>query len=189
MLAPAISKFGEKLYSPTHRAMAVASIDPATRVGPTAAVAWEGFYDWISPIGIVTIDGRTYVVSKDEHGRVTYYKENFSKVDDHPTTIYTRGYFNQTQSAAKSMTNCELYFRVLNGPIKAKLSQLVNEKWEHVGECTISSKHHSFSFKDARGRTNAPVIPLRLELDHKGCRFELESIIVDGEAHAEAGRK
>jgi hypothetical protein len=187
--APAITKFGDRVYSPTHRAMAVGSIDPNTRLGPTAAVAWEGFYDWMQPIGITTINGRAYVVSKDEHGKVTYHRENFSKVDDHQTTIYTRGYFNKSLSASKSMTNCELYFRVLNGPIKATLSQLINEKWERVGTCTITSKHHSFSFKDARGRTNAPVIPLRIELDHKGCRFELESIMVDGETHAEASSR
>lgn len=189
ILAPAIGQFGQEVYSPTHRALAVGSIDPATRLGPTAAIAWEGFYDWMKPVGIATMGENLYVVSKDEYGRVTYHKENFLKLDDHPTSIFTRGYLAGGDFGARSMSSCELYFRVLDGPVKVSLHMLIDEKWVEVAQCTVENQSHEFSFREARGRSNGPAIPLRIDIDHKGCRFELESIRISGEGHSSSSSK
>lgn len=178
--APAIGSYGEKLTSPTHRALAVASLDSRTQLGPRASFAWEGFYDWLNPIGLITIGQDMYVVSKDEYGRIRYYKENFNKVDEHTTVIYTRGYTANAVGSSRGLYTGSLYFRKLSGPVKITISYLVDDKWVCGSECTNCSKLYRFSFLN-RWRTDGSSIPLRIEIEHNGCRFELESIRVSGE--------
>lgn len=178
--APAIDVFGDSITSPTHRALAVGSLDSTTRLGPTASIAWEGFYDWLNPIGMTTIRDELYVVSKDEFGRVRYYRQNLTKIDDHITTLYTRGYLAGDSGKTKSIQEISLYFRKLTGPIKAKISYLINDEWLCGAECTITKKLTRFQIK-GKCKTDSGSVPLKIDLDHKGCRFELEAIRVDGE--------
>jgi len=183
VLAPAVSAYGEKFLSPSFRALAVASIDPSTRLGPTATLAWEGFYDWLNPIGLATVGEDFYVVTKDQYGRIRYYRENFIKVDEHESTIYTRGYFSAVPGKAKSMLTAELYFRKLAGPVRIRISYLSDDKWICGSDCVVKDKLHRASFRETKCKSASWAIPLKIDIDHKGCRFELESIRVDGEAH------
>lgn len=178
---PAIDRFGGKFFSPSHRALAIGSLDSTTRLGPTASIAWEGFYDWIKPIGIVTIDNVLYVVSKDEYGHIRYYKQNLEKVDEHSTTIYTRGYLFKAPGKVKSLSEITLYFRRLNGPITVRISYLINDEWICGANCTVSSKLQRFSFRDSRCKTDDSSVPLKIDIDHNGCKFELATINVEGE--------
>jgi hypothetical protein len=181
---PARSVYGKKHLSPSHRALAVGSIDSTTRLGPTATIAWEGFYDWLNPIGIVTVGSDLYVVSKDVYGRVRFYKENFQKSDDHTSTIYTRGYFSAIAGKARSMLVVELFFRRLFGEVKITISYLVNDKWVKGSVCTTNSKYVRTTL-EKRCKTSSYSIPLKIDIEHKGCRFELESVRANGETHSE----
>lgn len=181
---PARSVYGERFLSPSHRALAVGSIDPTTRLGPTATIAWEGFYDWLKPIGLATVDTDLYVVSKDEFGRNRFYRENFDMVDTHDSTIYTRGYFSAVAGNARSLLTVELFFRRLFGPIKVYISYLVNDQWIHAATCTVTSKYMRTTLTK-KCKTASFAIPLKIDIEHGGCRFELESVRVSGEVHAE----
>jgi len=183
---PAIGQFGEDLSSPSHRALAVGSLDSTTQLGPKATIAWEGFYDWIQPIGVVTLENDLYVVSKDYYGKVHYLKQNLAKVDDHNTTIYSRGYFAQYEGKSRSMMKGSLYFRRLSGPIRVKISYLINENWICGSDCVVTEKLHRFVVsRESKCKTASWSIPIKVDIEHKGCRFELESIRVEGEIHRE----
>lgn len=183
--APAIGQFGQAQQSYSHRALAVASLDPETDLGERASFTWEGFYDWLQPTHVAVIDGHLHVFSKDVWGRNKIYRENFTKVDDHPTTIYTRGYFAGVPGKSKSLMKGTLYFRKLAGPVKVTISYLVNDVWICGAECEATSKLLRFNITRNRCRTDSWGIPLKIDIDHGGCRFELESIRVDGETHSD----
>ena len=189
MDVPAVDKYGKSILSPSHRALAVGSIDSTTRLGPTAKIAWEGFYDWINPIGVVTIGNDLYVVSKGEYGEINYYKERFGSLDDHPTTIHTRAYFKDVAGKGKSICAGSLYFRVLAGQPKITISYLLNNEWVVGTQCIATSNLFNFAFHAERSKTDAWGIPLKIEIDHQGCRFELETIRVEGETHRESRRR
>lgn len=183
---PALGKFGEEFSSPSHRALAVGSLDSTTRLGPTANIAWEGFYDWLNPIAMLTIKDELYVISKDEFGRNRYYKQNLNKVDEHLTTIYTRGYLASVAGRVKSLQEVTLYFRRLTGPVNVKISYLVNDEWICGADCLVTKKLKRFSFRNTKCKTDAGSVPLRIDLDHLGCRFELAAIYVEGEIHKDS---
>lgn len=185
---PAIDKFGEAIKSPSHRALAVGSIDPSTRLGPTAAITWEGFYDWMNPIGMITLGDDLYIVSKDEYGTVKYYKEDFLSPDTHPTIIYTRGYFASAPGKEKSLVSGELYFRNIYGAVDITVDYLVNNEWLRAVSCRNDKDVFRFTLSPKGKSTNAASIPLRIEIDHKGCRFELERVSVTGEVLADVKR-
>lgn len=182
---PAISSQGDDILSPSHRALAIASLDSTTKLGPVASITWEGFYDWVNPIGVVTLKDDLYVVSKDQYGNIKYYKENFTKTDEHNTIIYTRGYFASFPGVGKSMLEGYLYFRKLAGPVDIEISYLIDNKWVLGASCTVQDKLHKFSFRTTRCSTEAASISLKIEIIHNGCQFELESIRASGEARKE----
>lgn len=182
---PAIDSFGNSTQAPSHRAMAIGSLDSTTKLGPNAAITWEGFYNWLQPIGMATIKDDLYIVSKDNYGRIRFYKENFTKLDNHTTTIYTRGYFASFPGRSKSILEGSLYFRRLGGHIHVSISYLIDGEWVCGSSCGIHSKLHKFSFRKSRCKSDSASIPLKIDIDHNGCRFELESIFVSGEAHRE----
>lgn len=185
MKVPALGRNGEKLETISHRALATASMDSKTRLGSQAAIAWEGFYDWINPVSIVTLKDNTYIVSKDLHGRNRFYKVRQQGVDAHSTTVVTRGYFSQALSKSKSFLKGDLTFRKLSGPIGIKVSYLSNDKWICAHQGQVTKKHYQFTSRDNKIKTRASSIPLKIDLEHSGCRFELETVVVNGEAHEE----
>lgn len=182
--SPAQSIYGEKFYSPSFRALAVGSIDPKTRLGPTATIAWEGFYDWIHPIGLVTLGKDMFVVSKDTHGKIKFYKENSNKLDDHTSTVYTRGYFSAVAGKGRSLLVVEMFFRRLFGKADITISYLVDGKWVQGAKCPASDLYVRATMSP-RCKTASFSIPLKIDIDHRGCLFELESIRAAGEAHQE----
>lgn len=183
VVVPAIDKFGNSILAPTHRALAVGSLDSTTKLGPQASISWEGFYDWLQPIGLVTLDDDLYVVSKDEYGRIKYYVRNLEKLDNHTSIIYTRGYFGQEGGYSRSLLEVSLYFRRIYGNINIKIYYAVDNEWILGSNCFTSSKLCRFSMSTNKQKTDDTSIPLRIEIDHKGCRFELSSIRVKGEQH------
>lgn len=185
MYVPAINKNGEKVQTLSHRALAVASIDPRTLVGPQASFAWEGFFDFVNPVGIVTIEDDTYVVSKDVHGRIRYFRLNTQQNDSNVTTVITRGYFPKVISKSKSLLKGDLFFNRLSAPVAVNISYLANGKWICASEGVAEEKHYSFTLRQGKTKTWASTIPLKIEITHKGCPFELERVLVNGEAHAE----
>lgn len=179
---PAKNRYGESAYAPSHRALAVASLDSRTRLGPTAQLAWEGFYDWLKPIGLVTINDDFYVVSKDSRGIVRFYRENPRRVDDHTTILYTRAYFAGAAGHSKSTRSGVLYFRKLSGAVKVCISILVDDTWVQAYSGKSDKLAHHFTL-NKKWQTNSSGMPLRIEIDHRGCRFELEAIRIKGETH------
>jgi hypothetical protein len=182
---PAIGKYGEEISSPTFRAMAVASLDSGSKLGPSASLSWESFYDWINPIGLVTIRDRLYIVSKNEYGKITYHVENRDKVDTHNTVIYTRGYFANTPGQSRSILKGSLFFRRLAGTVGIKISYLIDNEWICGTDCKTNKKLFKFSFMKSKCKTDNWSVPLKIEIIHNGCRFELQSIRVVGEVHRE----
>ena len=178
--ANAINNAGKPTYSYSHSALAVASLDEATRIGAQATVSWEGFYDWFNPASILTLGRETYVWAKSPAGKNAVYVLNRSKIDDHSTVIYTRGYFAGINSGAKSLSAVTLYFRRINGPIQVEISYLVNGRWVVGGTCNISSKSARIPMTTAL-MSDDWSISLRLTIHHRGCPFELKSIRVTGE--------
>jgi hypothetical protein len=181
-LAPATRIDGSKGSSPSFMALAIASMASTTGIGASAPITWESFYDWMNPIGVVTIRDIVYVVTKNEYGRIQYYVENPIKVDEHPTTIITRGYFSAIPGNSRSMLEGSLYFRKLSGTVNIRISYQIDNKWICGSDCKVSTKLHRFMFK-SKCKTDNWSIPIKIEIDHKGSRFELQSIRVTGEAH------
>lgn len=180
--SPAITKYGQKTQTTTHRALAVGSRDSTTLLGAQATIAWEGFYDWANPVGLVRLEDDLYLVSKEEcFGKIGFYRTNFNKPDEHLTTLYTRGYFSNVGGKRRSITKGSLYFRKNPGTITVSISYLANNKWVCASKCDVSGNLHKFSINDHKCSTDSWSIPLKIDIDHKGCRFELESIRVDGE--------
>lgn len=184
-LSPATLSSGKETSSPSFMALATATLASGVSLGPTSQLTWEGFYDWIKPIGIVTLDEDVYITSKDESGRIRFYKENTSKVDEHTTTIYTRGYFGGTPGMSKSVMEGSLYFRRLAGTVEISISYQVDGEWVCGSTCKVSSKLHRFSFRSSKCKTDSWTIPIKIEINHGGCRFELQSIRVKGESHTQ----
>jgi hypothetical protein len=182
--APALNRFNEDCFSKTHRALAIGSLDPESRIGSQAAVTWEGFYDWLNPVGVVTLGTDLYVVSKSDTGLIQFFKENTLKRDDHQTTIYTRGYFAQAPGLSRTLTKVFLRFRRLAGPIKVTVSYLVDGKWVVGNSCTAKNKFTRIPITNKNTGFDTS-IALRIDIDHKGCAFELESIRAKAEAHRE----
>lgn len=182
---PAVDAQDAPLLAPSHRAVAVGSLDPLTRLGPTAAISWEGFYSFLHPVGMVTMGETLYVVSKDEYGRNRIYREEFGSLDTHTTSVYTRGYFTAPDAEGRSALKGQLYFRRLFGPIQVKISYLINGKWKCGTEVTVYSQLHRFSFHTHKDISFDASIPLRIDIDHGGTRFELASIYLEGEVHRE----
>jgi len=180
---PALGRLGEKSYSYSHRALAVGSLDSTTQLGSQANISWEGFYDWLNPIGLTTIADEVYVASKDSYGRIKFYKENLNKIDNHNTVIYTRGYLAKFDGRSKSILEGYLYFRKINGNLHIKISYNVDGKWVLGNECETSSKLYRFSFRANKCISNFYSVPLKIEIVHNGCRFELAGINISGETH------
>lgn len=182
-LAPALSRYREKAQTYTHRALAVASLDPATLIGPQASLTWECFLTWLNPVALATLDNTLYVASKNEYGKIQFFKESFTKIDEHKSTIFTRGYFAGIDGRGKTLSEVTLYFRVLYGSVKIRISYLVNNKWTVAGECTTSNKLVRFTVKP-KCKSDSWGVPLKIEIDHNGCKFELESVRVEGDSSA-----
>ena len=172
-------------FSPTHRALATASLSSLTQLGPNVSLSWEGFYDWLQPIGIVTLGDFVWVVSKDYYGNIKIYKENYSKLDTHDSVIYTRGYFSNGAGRSKSIIEGQLYFRRFSNGLLVSIDVLVNNKWELGNFCEVTDNVHRFSFRDSKCKSDSASIPIRINVRHNGCRFELESIYVQGEIHVD----
>ena len=179
----AIGKFGEQLQTTSHRALAVASIDSRTVLGEQSNISWEGFYDWIKPAGMVILDGDMYVISKDEFGHIQFLKTNFVDPDAHTSTIYTRGYFSNVAGRGRSMLRGSLFFRVFSKGIKVRIAYLVNNKWICGTECVVEDNLLKFKISGKKCITDNFGVPLKIDIEHNGCRFELESVRVDGETH------
>lgn len=180
--APALTKFGERTYTPSHRALAVASLDSRTLLGAQARITWEGFYDWMDPASIVRLEQDFYLVSKgSKFGEINYYRLNYSKIDEHRTSVYTRGYFGNSPGKKKGLLGGSLYFRRISGPITIEVSYLVNDEWICGSKCVVDEKLHRFRITDHRCKSDSWGVPLKIDITHNGCRFELESIRVDGE--------
>lgn len=184
--APSLSKYGETQSGFSHRALAVGSLDPETLVGPQASIAWEGFYDWLHPAVISVIEDTMYVVSKGTDGKNLFYKENFLRSDTHPTTIFTRGYFSES-GKSRSLTGGSLFFRQLSGPVKIRVSYWANRKWVCASEAVAEAQVHHFRVKEPV-KSNDASLPLKIEIEHLGCQFELQSAAFDGEVHREQKR-
>lgn len=179
--SPAITKYGEDSYTRTHRALAVGSLDSKTRIGSRATIAWEGFYDWIDPVTVVQLDEDLLIVSKDEcSGRIRYYKHNYNKLDEHTTTLYTRGYFANSPGKSTSITKGSLYFRNKPKNIGISISYLSDGEWICAGTCTADDNLFKFNVIKNKCKTSSASIPLKIDIHHEGCRFELENITVDG---------
>jgi hypothetical protein len=180
--AKAIDKFGQRVYTPTHRALAVASLDSTTQLGPRARLSWEGFYDWLNPASLVRLEDDFYVLDKQEnYGLNKYYRVNYSKLDDHNTTVYTRGYLGAATGKGRGLLGGSLFFRRLAGKVKVRISYLINDEWICGSECEVDKPLHRFRFTDHRCTADSWGVPLKIDIEHNGCRFELESIRVDGE--------
>lgn len=184
--AKAITKYGQESQSITHRALAVGSLDSKTQVGARASIAWEGFYDWFNPVTTLVLDEDFFVVSKDAcSGRVRFHKLNSSKLDDHKTTIYTRGYFSQVAAKTKTLTEGSLYFRSKPGNLDISVSYLSNGEWICAGSCTADEKVFKFRALKNKCSTDSSSVPLKIDIVHNGCRFELENISVDARSGKE----
>lgn len=186
---PAIDKFGNEITTISHRALAIGSVDSRTAVGQKTEITWEGFYDFLNPTGVAILDDDLYVASKDVTGRNRYYLLNTSKRGINKSTIYTRGYLNKAiqevgYGKSKSFAHGHLYFRQLSGNIKVTISFLADGKWKKIHESTVSRKTHKFTAnKSMKCTVDSPSIPLKIDIDSNGCKFELESIHIEGEIH------
>ena len=192
-IAPAIDKFGNAVTTPTHRALAVASFDPNSELGETTRLNWEGYYDYVHPVSISAIGDNFYIFDKSPvTGLNRFLTMDFTTYSEEDSVVYTRGYFSSSQqqqqpAKSKTLTEVSLYFRNNPGTAPVTVSYLSNNKWIPLGTCNGPSKRKSYEFTPrAKCRTNADHIPLRVEIHHKGCWFELESIRVQGEGHPEA---
>jgi len=154
--APAITRYDEEAVTRTHRALAVGSLDSKTQVGSRASITWEGFYDWLNPVTTAVLDDDFFVI-----------------------TIYTRGYFSNVGGRTKALTKGALYFRELPGSVRITVSYLADGEWVCVGTCDTEDKLFRFSVLKDKCRTNSSSVPLKIDIDHDGCRFELEAIYVD----------
>lgn len=185
--APAIDRFGNEVQTISHQALAVASRNPGTILGPIAHPVWEGFYDWFQPCLMTTLKKDLYVFAKDKYGKNTLLRQNTSKRDTHKSVIFTRAYFADidpadTNGHSRSLSQVQLFFRELGGVIPAKIYFLVNGEWVLGKECKITKKDFGFSLGMTKP-SHSYGIPLRIELDHQGCLFELESVRVAGETY------
>lgn len=180
---PCIDRWGNEYICKSNAALAIASIDSRDRIGANAPLSWEGFYTDINPVGIMSMGNKVYIASKDSYGRNKFYKLNYNKSSTSTTVLYTRGYMlnDNSGSKKKALSALHLYFRVLQGCITTRVYQGSNNKWEKIGEVTSSDKLHKFS-GFGKHITDSSSIPLKIEIDHKGCKFELESISLLGEA-------
>lgn len=183
----AIDKYNLETTAPTHRALAVGSLDSTTLLSERAEISWEGFYDFLHPIGLAVLDEDFYVASKNEWGINSYHKLNKASKGSHASTIYTRGYFASSGIgySTRSLTKGSLYFRELSGTVNVAVWALYNGDWNLVSSQEVSTKLHKFKAYGNKFRTDAPSIPLKIVIDHKGCHFELESIRVEGEVFVE----
>lgn len=183
--ADALGKYNNKQYTMSHKALAIGSLASDTRIGPQASIAWEGFYDWLNPVCIAVLRNTLYVIAKNEQGRIQWFRENNSKVDEHPTMIFTRGYFAGAAGKSKSLMEIALYFRRLAGEVTVKIYYLSNNEWKFAAQCSSAKQLVRFNLRKNKCKTDSGSIPLRIEIQHNGCRFELERINVDGEVHRE----
>lgn len=183
VLVPAIARNGRAVDTISHKALAVASLEPKTELGPRASLQWEGFYDFLQPVGIVNIAKDTYVISKDFNGYIRYYRLNRTVHDSHKSTIYTRGYFRQFPSDQKGLIEGQLVFSRLAGNPEITISYLVDNDWVIASRGCAKGLLYQFKNKTGRSKTNNPSIPLKIEIDHNGCVFELKSVAVSGETY------
>ena len=182
---PALGRYGTKQETLVHRALAVATMDPKSLVGAQTALIWEGFYDWIHPVGMVTLGDHLYVVSKDEYGLIKYYKSNQLQRDTNISTIYTRGYLSKVQGKSRRLVSGSLFFRKLNAEIDVTISYLSNNDWYRAKKCKVSKNFFKFSSIDENIASNSSSIPIKIDIDHDGTCFELESVIMSGEVAPE----
>lgn len=183
VLSPSIDKYGAKKYTYSHRALAVASVDSGTLVGATAQIAWEGFYNSINPVGMVTLADDLYVVSKGQYGDVRFLKRNDQRDSSAKSVIYTRGYFSTIGGRRKSVNKAVLYFRELSGPVDITVSALVNDRWKQIGKKAKSNSKIVKLTTFDKCVTDSFSVPLKIDIDHNGERFALESVRVDGETY------
>lgn len=182
ILLPAYDRFNNKVNTQGFNALAVASLGDDSQIGARATINWEGFYDWFKPVSIALIGTDTYVIAKEKYGKIVFYKENNIRPDNHKSTIFTRGYFSSIESKGKSLTRGSICFRKLSGVVTITISFLVNNEWVCGTKCVTSDKIVRFTIPN-KCKTQSWSIPLKVEIDHNGCVFELESIRVTGESH------
>ena len=184
VLVPAISRNGRNVDTISHKALSTASLSSDTQIGPRANLQWEGFYDFLQPVGIVDIDTDTFVISKDFNGHIKYFRLNRTVPDNHKTTIYTRGYFKNVRSDQKGFIDGQLVFGRLAGNPEITVSYLVNDEWVIASQGRAKCPLYQFKNRTGQSKTNNSTIPLKIEIDHNGCVFELKSIKVGGETYA-----
>lgn len=180
---PAIGKFGEKQYTLTHKALAVASLNSETLIGPQAALVWEGFYDWCNPCGLITIGNDFYITSKDRTGRIRYFASDYRLPSTATSTITTRGYFNDPSAWSRSLTLGQLYFKHMAAPMPITISMLVNGNWQCISQGETCGQIYKFTADIQKDKTEAASIPLKIDIHHGGCRFALEGVKLFGEYH------
>lgn len=182
---PAIGKYGQAQETLTHKALAVASLDSKSLIGPTVSMEWEGFYDTISPVGMVTMDEDLYVVSKNKYGNVKYLKSNKVRRSASPTTICTKGYFEKVPGTSKSLLSGSIFFRQICSEISVTISYLSNNRWKSLKPYITDKKLLKFTIREDRERSLSSSIPLQIEIDHRGSPVEVEAILVNGETFAD----
>lgn len=180
---PAVGMFGEQQYTLTHRALAIASLSSETLVGAQAQLVWEGFYDWCNPCGLITVGDEFYVTSKDVTGRIRRFVSNFRSISDASSSVITRGYFNNPAARTRSISAGYLYFRSLEGRVGVSVSALINGNWQCIADGFTCDKVFKFTVQGGEQISEAGSISLKVDLHHKGCRFELEGVKLDGEYH------
>lgn len=180
---PCIDKWGNDYVCKANAALAMASIDSRDRIGGRAPLSWQGFYTGIHPVGLMAMENEVYVASKNSYGLNKYYKLNYKKSSSSMTTVFTRGYMLNDNTGAKKkvLSVLHVYYRILQGCITTRVFQAINNKWEKICEVTSSDKLQKFS-GFSKHITDSSTIPLRIEIEHNGCKFELESISLLGEA-------
>lgn len=172
---PALTRHNVEVSTISHRALAVGSLDSNTLVGPTSTIVWESFYDWFQPCLMTTLRNDLYILAKDRYGKMTLLKQNLQKRDDHTSIVFTRAYFaSDDKNKAKSLMKGELYFRKLAKPFDIQIYYLNDGDW--CATCKGRWEGNTYQFSVGRSSNSAGWgIPLRIELDHKGVLFEMES--------------
>lgn len=179
----AINKAGRTVKAISHRALGIGNRGGLSTLGPEAILSWEGFTDYINPTAIITYtDDTVLVVSKNEYGKIEFFKNNLRNITDKTSTIYTRGHFsNDKPNKGITLKRGSIYFRQpLSKDMTINISYLANGVWMQGSTCSIDGNLVKFSIEKPT-KTFDSSVPLKIEIDHKGCRFEIASIELSGE--------
>ena len=179
----AINKAGREVKAISHRALGIGNRGGLSTLGPEAILSWEGFNDNINPTAIITYtDDTVLVVSKNEYGKIEFFRNNLRNLTTKTSTIYTRGHFsNDKPNKGLTLKRGSIYFRQqLNKDMNIVVSYLANGTWIQGSTCSIDGNLAKFSIERPT-KTFDSSIPLKIDIDHKGCRFEVASIELSGE--------